>query len=328
LPDSAKAEAAVWVARLHSDARSEQTEARFRLWLAASPVHRDAFERMTRVWDATANLRRQTQPELARSRELWRAVRRATLACAATLAVCVLMISAVRFFILPRDTPGALIFATAVGERRSYTLSDGSRLVLNTNSRVRVALGSRVRQVALEKGQARFEVAHDASRPFIVRAGEKQIVATGTAFDVRWTDDHLSVVLVEGHLAILPLSSPPTAAALRSAPTLEAGQRLEFESPVRAIKSRVRVDREEAWVTGRVVFESTRLDAAVAEINRYASRPIEVADPALGSLLISGTFSVDDSHRFAGAVADVFKLTINDTPTSIVLGSSSDSARQ
>lgn len=51
--ESAKAEAAVWMARLHSDVRSEQTEATFRRWLAASPLHRLAFERMARTWDAT-----------------------------------------------------------------------------------------------------------------------------------------------------------------------------------------------------------------------------------------------------------------------------------
>jgi len=322
LSESAKAEAAVWVARLHSDARSERTQARFRRWLAASPMHRQAFERMMRIWDATADLRRIAPPE-----PVLRPTRRATVVSALTLSVAVLIVAAARLFMLPtkQGSPGLLTFATAVGERHSNTLADGSRIMLNTNSRVRVTLGRYIRQVTLDKGQARFEVAHDPSRPFSVRAGEQQIVATGTVFDVRWTDEHLIVVLVEGHLAILPGSAAPTAEALRIAPTLEAGDRLEFETPSRAIKSTARIERDEAWVTGRVMFDSTHLGAAVAEINRYAPRPIELTDPALDSLLVSGTFSVDDSRAFVRAVADMFKLTLNETPDSITLAPSSES---
>ncbi len=324
LPESAMAEAAVWVAKLHSDACSEQTEARFRRWLAASPVHRQAFERMTRIWDATADLRRVPQPQArhTRSRGFWLT----TAACALILVLSVL-IGAARVFIFPTQegVSGSLTFATAIGERRSNTLSDGSRITLNTNSRVRVRLGRYIRQVILDKGQARFDVAHDPSRPFSVRAGEQQIVAIGTAFDVRWTDEHLSVVLIEGRVAILPVSAVPTASALRTAPTLEAGDRLEFDGPLRAIKSTARLEREEAWVTGRVMFDSTHLGAAVAEMNRYAPRPIELTDPALDSLLVSGTFSVDDFRPFVRAVADMFKLTLNETPDSITLAPSSES---
>jgi transmembrane sensor len=126
-------------------------------------------------------------------------------------------------------------------------------------------------------------------------------------------------VLVEGHVAILPVSVPPTVLALRSAVTLEPGDRLEFENPQLAVKSVARIDREEAWLAGHVVFNSTRLSAALEEMNRYASRRLELADPALGEVRVSGTFSAGDSDAFARAVAQMFSLTINDTPEAIVL---------
>jgi transmembrane sensor len=135
-------------------------------------------------------------------------------------------------------------------------------------------------------------------------------------------EDHLCVVLVEGHLAILPVTAFLSAPALRSAVTLEAGERLEFENPTWGIKSKARLDREEAWTTGRVVFESSRLGSAIAEMNRYAPRRIELADAALADRLISGTFTVTDSHEFARAVAQTLSLSINDTPDAIQLRSS------
>jgi transmembrane sensor len=74
---------------------------------------------------------------------------------------------------------------------------------------------------------------------------------------------------------------------------------------------------------GRVVFEATRLGVAIAEINRYASRRLELVNPALGELLISGTFSVDDPNAFARAVAQMFSLQVIEAPNSVLIGSSS-----
>jgi len=319
LPEPALVEAAVWLARLHSSARSQQTEVGFRRWIAADAVHRAAFERMNSVWEATANLRPRRSLESALSRSLRRVFHRNMVALAATLTICALLSVGALYLVRFDAMLAGDSFATTFGQRRVVMLADGSRLVLNTDSRIRVAFNSEARQVALEKGQARFEVARDPARPFVVRAAARQIVATGTAFDVRWTDDRLCIVLVEGHVAILP-ASEPVAMPLASPVTLDAGERLEIGGPAVAVKSTARLDREEAWTTGHVIFDSTPLKAAIAEMNRYAPRPLELADPALGDLLISGTFSVDDSRYFARAVAHVFSLEVTATGSGIVLG--------
>jgi transmembrane sensor len=121
-------------------------------------------------------------------------------------------------------------------------------------------------------------------------------------------------------VAVLPASASPLAAPAPSAPTLNAGERLEFQGPDVAVRSIARLDREEAWVTGRVIFDSTRLGEAVEEINRYASRRVRLTDPSLADLLVSGTFSVDDAGAFARAVAQVFSLRITEEPDAIVFG--------
>jgi len=323
LPHPVRAEAAVWLSRLHSDSRTGQTEAGFRRWLAASPVHRVAFEQMTAVWEATANLRRMPSPRVSQTREFGLALRRVLVVSAVTLALCALMSVVTLDLIRVHDDSESEIFTTALGQRRPITLSDGSRVDLNTDSRARVTYGPHMRRITLEKGQARFEVVRNPSRPFVVRVADRQIVALGTAFDVRWTDERLSIVLVEGHVVILPAGDSYTSASSPRALTLNPGERLDFESPALAVKSRIRLDREEAWVKGRVVFEATRLATAVAEFNRYAPRRLELVNPALADLLISGTFSVDDPGAFARAVAQMFSLQVIEAPNSVLIGSSS-----
>jgi transmembrane sensor len=272
---------------------------------------------MTGTWDATAGLRRSSATNLPISREFWRTFRRTALAAAATLAICALLaVSALSWI-----RPGALkpqALATALGERRSLLLPDGSHLILNTQSQVTVSFTAQARHVTLVQGQARFEVAHHPGRPFVVRAGGQQIIAVGTAFDVRWTDERLSVVLLKGQVAVVPVGELPLATAA-SAVTLEPGERLQFEGRGRAVRSRAQIEREEAWVGGRVVFDATPLAAAIAEINRYAPRRLVLGDPELANLRISGTFSVDDSAAFARAVADVFALEIASANGMIVL---------
>jgi transmembrane sensor len=246
-------------------------------------------------------------------------------AAAVTLAACALIAVAVLSW-MQAHTAKPEVFATARGERRSLLLSDASHLVLNTDSQVTVAFTSRTRLITLDHGQARFEVAHNAARPFVVRAGGRQIIALGTAFDVRWTDERLSVVLVKGQVAVVPAGERPSARAA-AAITLEPGERLQFVRPDLAVKSTAQIDREEAWVGGRVIFEATPLGVAIAEINRYAPHPLVLGDPTLASLRISGTFSVDDSAAFARALAQMFSLVITNSNGTLVLTRSAAPSR-
>lgn len=323
LPDSVRGEAAVWLSRLHSDSRTAQTEAAFREWLAASPLNRAAFERMTLAWESSASFRRAVPPGDAQKREFGLALRRVALASAAALVACALITAACFYMIRLNADAKAETYASALGQRRVVELSDGSVVQLNTDSQVKVSFTTHVRRISLEKGQARFQAVRNPARPFVVRAGDEQIVALGTSFDVRWTDQRLAIVLVEGHVAVLPAADSYTAVTSPGAVTLDPGEKLEFESPTFAVKSTVQLDREEAWVKGRVVFDSTRLGAAVAEINRYAPRRLKLVNPGLADLLISGTFSVDDPDAFARAVAQMLSLQVIEAPNSVLIGSSS-----
>jgi len=317
LPEALRAEAAVWVARLHSDVRSDQTERGFRAWLAEDPQHGAAFERLTNTWEATDNLRRGRLLERPRNiREAQRASRRNAITAITAAAACAAGVSAL--LIPSASDPRREVIETALGERRSVSLSDGSRVMLNTASRVVIAYTPSHRTLTLEKGQARFDVARNIARPFVVRAGGQQIIALGTAFDVRWTDAQLSIVLFEGRVAVIPANEPPSALG-GAGVTLEPGERLQFAQPVLAVKSEPQLEREEAWVSGRAIFNSTPLSDAVDEMNRYTRRKLQLSDPELAALEISGTFSVDDAEAFARALAEIFSLEIQQTGDAIVV---------
>ena len=317
LPEPVRAEAAVWLARLHSDQRSEETERSFRAWLAGDSLRAAAFERMTNTWEATGFLRTVSSapPETAAPEiELPRRRTPQLLATVAMLLICVAIGFAA--LMMPTQLSGPQdVIETALGERRSLQLADGSRLVLNTDSRVAIAFDASMRLVTLQKGQARFEVAKDPRRPFVVRAGGKQIVARGTEFDVRWTNEHLAVVLFEGRVSVMPATQRPSFDGI----AMQPGERLFFAQPALAVKTAPSLDREEAWVAGRAVFNETPLRDAIAEMNRYTRRPVRLNDPALADLQISGTFSVDDVNAFARALAEVFSLRVENSNDAIVL---------
>jgi transmembrane sensor len=325
LPEPVRAEAAVWLARLHCDLRSADTERAFRAWFAASPLHAAAFERMTNTWEATRALDLTDEaPEPRVTAFLRRPVRKTVWVVA--FSIVALVIAGALFWPPTQPWRGQLV-QTDFGERRSLSLPDGSRLVLNTDSRVFVQYQASERRLTLEKGQARFEVAHAANRPFIVEAGGKEIIATGTAFDVSYTSSNdVAVVLFEGRVTV-----SPSAASDASAPAvpviLEPGERAQFDRAAVTIRAVTKLDREEAWLGGRAVFEGTPLRDAIAEMNRYTRRRLEYSDPAIGRWRISGTFSVDDIDAFARSLVDLFPVSAEFSNQRIVLRPTNDSVR-
>lgn len=280
----ARAEAASWVARLHGPDRSAEVESGLKRWLAESALHAAAFESATDVWQETADLP-------ARLPLSARAGRRYLMPAVAA-ALC-LLVAAAWLYLRPT------VLATVVGEQRTLVLSDGSRVTLNTDSRVLVRYEAASRTVVLESGEAVFDVAKRQSRPFVVLAGRRKIVALGTTFVVRCEADTVSVTLMEGRVAVSG-SGTPGGSPLELAP----GQRLTFDASRLTGVDFPALDRVTAWQRGQLMFESTPLREAIREFNRYGAAQIALADPALGDIPVGGVFRIGDRQSFAQAVAD------------------------
>jgi len=300
----ASAEAAAWLARLQGDARTAEREAAFKDWLRADPVNQKAFERATDIWadlpGAAALIAERPVPRPLPVRPAWRRLPIHQLALAASL---VLAIGIGTFFWLSQ--PSA--YSTTIGEQKVATLEDGSRIALNTDSSVEVRYNAAQRLVELDRGEAMFEVAHNSARPFIVRAGDKQIRAVGTSFVVRNERGEVVVTLLQGKVAVTDIRP----AAAKPAPTyLTPGDRLRAPVDGPARIDAQAADAATAWRRGQAMFADTPLGDAVTEMNRYGGPRLIVDDPRLAGLRVSGVFATNDTGEFARAVAALHGLRI------------------
>ncbi|MGO4686621.1 FecR family protein [Brevundimonas sp. 2YAF1] len=213
----------------------------------------------------------------------------------------------------------AVRYATAVGERSTATLPDGSVVALNTATVLEVDYSDRERAVRLLAGQAQFDVAHGSPLPFRVYAQGQVITATGTLFDVFVKPDEVRVALIEGR--VLVKNERPQGRSASTPEVLAPGEVLvaQVGAPVSVRPGDVR--QLSQWREGLVAFNDTPLSEAVAEINRYTNRPIQLADPEVGRLRVSGSFRVAEPERFAHTMAEVFLLDVNSSDIGLVLSS-------
>lgn len=323
-------EAAHWRDVLSAADVSLARKQEFDRWLEAHPDHQAAYRSVDRLLvfanrngsdPGLMQLRREMTYRL--SKRVERASRVRWLAVGATVAG---LVAAAAYhqpfedgwpFRSPEATFARTTLSTAVGERVSTVLEDGSRILLNTQSAVQVKLSATERRIVLTEGQAFFEVAKDPERPFIVEAGGHQVVAVGTAFDVRRDQERTQVTMKEGIVRV----SAPGAQGVSQLISLTAGEQLSIDgSHVGRVKS-VDVDAVFSWNQGRIVFDATPLEQAVSEINRYSNTKILIADPAISGLAISGSFSAGRPELFVEAVVTYFSsitATYQDQSISLV----------
>ncbi|ULQ47670.1 FecR domain-containing protein [Flagellatimonas centrodinii] len=338
-------EAAAWFARLRADDVSGADRAGFEAWLNADVEHRRAYSKLERLWSQAGSFAE--DPRLAEAVRKTRAAvapspvvaaaparrRRSArwLAVAASLAVVAVAAWWAQPWLMGNRT-----VTTAVGEQRSLVLADGSRVTVNTDSRLRIGYNERRRTVTLERGQAYFEVAKE-HRPFEVVTRSGVVRALGTAFDVFSGRERFVVTVVEGSVVVSDADTEATHAAddtLAGTPAKPAGgqvlrarERLARATDTAIAAAAARpdaaatvapvqieaapIERDMAWLRGKLIFDNEPLAAAVAEINRYTRKPIRIADPALASLRMSGVFRVGEVGDFVNAVSGYFSLRVD-----------------
>lgn len=300
------AEAAAWIARLHGTERTTVVEEGFRSWLAASPMHRQAFEMANDIWTGTERWPKPSTPAFVR----WPRAGLILTLPRAVAAVALIAVLALGTILALRDTG----LATDVGEQRSITLADGTRISLNTATRIHVEYDETARRVRLDTGEALFEVARNAERPFIVTAGEREITALGTAFVVRHdAQEDVAVTLIEGRVSV---SAPPASVNIEPV-ILEPGQRLTFRSAGEQKMDRPAMSQVTAWQRGQVMLDHTPLWAAIEEMNRYSVVQLTIDDPGVAALEVTGVFRSGDSVSFAEAVAQAHDLEVVHEPRMI-----------
>jgi transmembrane sensor len=334
--------AAGWVMREHKGGLTQAELDARRTWLDAAPEHAQAYATAISAMDDVAALagdsailalRRQALAARGdTSGPVWlRAAAAALIGLVVLGGVGALMIFAPGAFreteVRPQlagtttSDPASAheTYRTAVGARSSFKLPDGSVATLDTDSVVRVDFTEHERTVRLLKGQALFEVAKHRPTPFRVYAADRCITAVGTQFDVRLDGARLRVTLIEGRVRVSE-GDIPQHTAPQANMNLVPGEELDERIGRSMLVTRTDVAKVQSWKDGLVVFEDEPLSQAVAELNRYSPKPIQIGDPSISNLRVTGVFNTDQSDRFAQTLTEIFPLSATyDAATGTVL---------
>ena len=199
-------------------------------------------------------------------------------------------------------------YGTQVGTIAPVALADGSRITLDSNTRIQVALDTDQRLVRLNQGEALFDVAKDPTRPMVVEVADKRVTAVGTEFSVRRDLDEITVLVKEGRVRI----EGDRRHVGGQATELEAGGEASTHGNEIAIE-RIglnEVERALSWREGYLEFQETPLPRVVAEFNRYRLQRIEIDDPRLNSIRIGGRFRCTDANAFLALLQQGFPVVV------------------
>jgi transmembrane sensor len=311
------AEASTWFIEFRAGDVDGDARLRFIEWLRRSPEHIHAYLEISGVWaefpssDPAGKIDLETlisralaeadvvalspesrrsvsipsasNPSAANPAPLWR---RRLVPLALAAAVLLAVVTALLF-----DSGNfSGTYSTGIGEQRTVQLADGSTVELNARSTIQVHLTERQRDLALLEGQALFRVAKDKQRPFVVHAGDAQVRAVGTEFDVYRKPTGTVVTVVEGRVETYDSSDSPGTAAI----VVTAGEQLTVLPHLVTKPTHADTAIATAWVQKRLIFEETPLSDVAEEFNRYNRRPLVIDDGELEKLKISGVYSSTD----------------------------------
>lgn len=335
-------QAAAWLVRRDAGHWSDSEQAALDRWLESSTAHVIAFVRLETAWQRTHRLKALgagtppgvvPSPGACRPSATFREPQskpraRPRLLRWAFAASILIALIAGGWYLRPSDS----VYRTPVGGIAFVPMIDGSRVTLNTNSEIRVAVTETERRVELTRGEAFFNVAKDPRRPFVVTAGKRRVIAVGTAFSVRQEKDDIRVIVTEGTVAVSPAPVPQLLGAGSAddsdALMLTAGSIARSRSNRIVLENKPLPEVEDtlSWRTGFLTLRETTLAEAVAEFNRYNARKIVVQDPGIATLRLSGKFESTQYEAFIRLLEDSFPIHAEAHDDRIVLTTRDPSA--
>ena len=316
-------EAASWLARLQSG-REPDIEHKFQRWHDRDPRNAAAFERVTRSYDQAGLLRQSSivasdQHEPPATKTAWKPLP----ALAAAVAIIILVPAG--FVVLRNPGPPfggteAVMLMTQVGEIRQVDLADGSKVTLDTATKVEVEVGRSRRGAHLRYGRARFQVAQ-ADTPFVVETGNSTITTREGVIDVEQGAQEDRVEVLAGAADVRAPNGTDV-----SGVTLARGHGATVNSG--GAEQTGALGPKTDWTKGMLQFDGTPLPGAIALANRYSARHIILAGD-LSGLRVTGAFRAGDTIGLAKALAAAFGLSLEQrTDGNILLSRSGPSAPQ
>lgn len=292
--ERARKASARWMVRMHGPDAFRWREA-FERWHAASSLNGQTYDRQRLIWNAAPQLGT-TQPVPARPKPV------IGYALAASIAVLALGLTGLGAWNWRR---APIAFVADQGRSRAITLADGSRALLARGSRLEVSFDQDHRRMALKQGRMRLELLRD-QRPGVVRAGPVEVRTAGATVDLSVGRDEARVILLAGRVQLARYDADDE----RSLADLQPGELLEIGRAPEPSEPRQATATDLAWPDMMISFNDAPLAEVVARANALGFARIELAEPSLGALRVTGAYRMGDNERFARSLAESLKLTV------------------
>ncbi|MBG0812530.1 FecR family protein [Methylosinus sp. H3A] len=294
-----------WWTRLDCRAPTPQEREAFVLWLTRDPSNREAFEKVCRIWGDLEGLR-----PLIDEFEVPPPRRMPHARVAAGLAGLAFALLSYVFF----DDAWIMLWAqarTGVAETRMVRLADGSRIELGPRSAISLDFDEGKRNVTLLRGEAWFDVAPDADRPFSVLIARGSVTALGTSFDISTTGERTEVTVAQHRVRVM---------AGGPAIIVDEGEQSAFGPGAAAVAPyRVQVDHVTAWRRGKLIFDDRPLTEVVSVLGHYLRGYILILDPSIRERRVSGVFDAAEPMAAISAIEKALGLRALDLGYIVVL---------
>ncbi|KFZ35999.1 hypothetical protein HR45_18795 [Shewanella mangrovi] len=307
-------QASEWIAKLDSESLTDAEQQNLRQWLTANPLHQQELLRLARLWDKLDDIGALltsplTVSPVSSGSQTTEANRnpakfhqyRAQIA-AAFLALLLIPLAVFGYkFTSMISTNGE--YRTAIGVQKHITLSDGSVIVLNTNSRLKIDFSFNRRALTLVSGEANFDVAPDKTRPFVVKVGKGDVRALGTSFAVRKEGSKINVLVAHGTVRVNATDTAKASDSVLPADTsresvvVTAGKQVVVDNAI--VESVSQPSAEQLanslyWKKGFLAFDDEKLVNVISEVSRYTNLKIVIGDPALRDIRVGGFYPIDN----------------------------------
>ncbi len=310
-----------WVARLQAGPLSWWDRRALARWLAASSEHLKELEAAQAASAFAQGLGASARARQLLAQDLWMHTRSVparrqgfalpSLAAAAVAAVLLVMAAPWNTSSFPHIEDGGSA-QTVIGQITDYVLPDRSQITVAGASAVSIAFTDERRDVALVRGEAYFDVAPDRTRPFVITAGAHQVIVTGTSFNVNYlaTANELEVAVVEGTVRV---AYPSPMNQGETVEEMHAGDVILFTPERPILKRNLTPQQVSAWRSRKLYFDSANLSQVLAEVNRYAAKPLIPDTQDIDRLMLTGQFPAGDVESVLTSLRQLYGIEAQET---------------
>lgn len=291
-----------WVVKLETDSMTDGDEALFVEWMEQDERHGEAFYEAEQTWQLMQQVKQEQVAQVEVKQSSWLLQSLMPIAATVLIVVSSMLWWQDLYFATMSD------HYTKTGQRLEQRLSDGSELILNTDSAVDIQFSDNKRLVKVLSGEVYVTVAPDKTKPFVVQIGDMQVTALGTEFIVRKdSDEQPSVIVTEHSVKVESTESSQVNLVLNQGYKVYLDENTETLSKIQAID----IEQAQSWRAGRYVFRDQSLQQVVDELSRYYDGKIVIRDKQLQQQKVSGVLDLDDPRNSLNNLARSLAIKVN-----------------